>query len=257
MLTCVLMGRFANQCYSVATLIAHAKRNNVDYVLPETSGRVGQFPMMFPWLPIRSGTEQFNNVYREPKFGVYRPIPFQDNTILWGYYQCFAYFEDYKEEIIKELKMEPISMFFPGTISIHQRRTDYLKFPHKYPQATDNYYGQAIDFFKQKGYTNFVVFSDDDEYSKEYFKKFEDGKIKMSHANDLVTNSPKMQLCTMAGADHNIIVNSTFSLFASWLNRNPNKIVISPHENNWFGQAYEDRLSTRDMIPIEYTRIEY
>lgn len=255
MIACTLRGNICNQAFQIATLIAHAKRNNVEYAIPSVSGSRGQIPLMFPHLKQLNGTESFNNIYREPRFGIYEPIPFSDNTVLRGYWQSFKYFEDYKEEVIKELRLEPEITWY-NTVSIHQRRGDYLQFPHKYPQATDKYYGEAISFFKSKGYANFVVFSDDTIYSREYFKKFGEG-IKIKMADDLFEQDPIFHLKCMAGMTHNIIVNSTFSLFASWLNRNPDKIVIVPSDQYWFGEPVKDRLSTQDMIPSGYIKIDY
>jgi hypothetical protein len=53
----------------------------------------------------------------------------------------------------------------------------------------------------------------------------------------------------MSSCEHNICANSTFSYAASWFNRNPDKKVITPYENNMFGGMCEN------MIPKEYIKI--
>ena len=57
-------------------------------------------------------------------------------------------------------------------------------------------------------------------------------------------------LFLMSQSQHNIIANSTFSWWAAWLNKNPNKIVISPLV--WFADGH---LDPRDLIPQSWRRV--
>ena len=56
-----------------------------------------------------------------------------------------------------------------------------------------------------------------------------------------------MSLC-----DHNIISNSTFSWWAAYLNKNPNKIVTAPKK--WFNEQLGK--NTKDLIPPEWIIID-
>lgn len=257
MITCDLRGQLANQCFIISTVIAHSLRTGVPYALPETSGKWKQFPMMFDHLPRFLSPIRDSYYYREQKFGVYNPLPepIDGNLHIQGYFQSFRYFREFKWEILNALKLYPWPVGFAKEpykeyVSIHVRRGDSLNFMKKLPQPTDKYFWQALEIFGDS--YKFVVFSDDIPYCREYFKKFDKYDFIFCEESDA-----KTAMVLMSEMDHNIIVNSTFSLFASWMNRNVNKVVVSPSKENWFGEAYRDRLSAQDMIPPNYAQITY
>lgn len=261
MITLSLRGQTANQCFQIATTYAHSLRMNTTFAVPERSGKRNQLPMMFPHLPKMQqwNGEIFDSVpYREKRFGIYEPLPNDENLHLMGYWQSFKYFEDYRDEVIELFEFPKISLnqyknsLFEGRtiVSVHVRRGDSLKFINKLPQPTDNYFHQAFEIFGKD--CTFVVFSDDIEYCIQYFKKFDQYTFKYE-----MDSCPKGNISLMASCDHNIIVNSTFSLWASWMNENKNKVVVSPHKESWFGKDYWNRLSAQDMIPDKYIQIRY
>lgn len=162
-----------------------------------------------------------------------------------GYFQSEKHFDDYREKLLpilfyinpkekRELKIKYPEIFIDNkiTISIHIRRGDNVSHPKElrspYLWCSD-YYQNAIAFFEEKyGYENirFVVFSSDLDWSKEFMRnEFPKYKVIFPHELDY------LELYLMSCCKHQIIASSTFSWWAAYLNKNPEKIVVAP--KNW------------------------
>lgn len=110
------------------------------------------------------------------------------------------------------------------SVSIHVRRGDYAGVPSLDIIRID-YYKKAVEFLNNRiRNLKYFIFSDDKEYIEKNFG-FIDNKyiVKNNLGNDSYKDMQLMSCC-----QHNIICNSTFSLWGALLNRNPNKIVITP-----------------------------
>lgn len=175
---------------------------------------------------------------------VYEPDIFKvsGNIYLEGYWQNQAYFTDFDERILNELKVKEsyseIAEDYlneikdnPSSVSIHIRRGDYLTDKQAFEMMgvlPIDYYNEAIKVISSKlKKTHYFVFSDDLEWAKD--------KLKVGSAITFVDfkgeMSDYMELELMSQCSHNIIANSSFSWWGAFLNTNPTKIVISP--KNW------------------------
>ncbi|GEO12126.1 alpha-1,2-fucosyltransferase [Segetibacter aerophilus] len=172
---------------------------------------------------------------------------------LKGYRQSEKYFKhienivrhdfELKHELVANVKASAEQFSSINSVSIHVRRGDYTNNAVKeYHGSLDkDYYQHSID--KISSITKdpiFFIFSDDINWVKSNLKftktvKFVSGTISKNHYEDFYL---------MSRCKHNIIANSSFSWWASWLNPNPNKMVIAP--KRWFNNT---RLNTRDLIP--------
>ena len=125
-------------------------------------------------------------------------------------------------------------------VSIHVRRGDYL-LPENQALfgniCTDGYYENAMKIMADK-YPNcvFYLFSNDTDsnWMNEWMKEHSVGKNEIVPIR-LPAGRDYEALALMSRCKHNILANSSFSWWASYLNDNPGKTVIAPEKwlNGW------------------------
>lgn len=243
MVTTTLVGKFGNQAFQIAAAIGYARKHNMDYCVPSKSldPNVWQTYFNFP-------VTDFNPkiVYNEQRHN-YREIPFYKDVRLNGYFQSRKYFEHCIDEVRAAFKImdEPYEK-----VSIHIRRGDYLLHPHLFPVLPESYYKQAIEYFKEKGFADFIVFSDDIPWCKKNITQSKYGiNIEYSQGNEYE------DFYLMSRCRNSIIANSSYSLIAALLNKNI-KEVVAPHYLKWFGRGNR-HLNTIDVIPKEWKQIQF
>ena len=124
------------------------------------------------------------------------------------------------------------------TCAIHVRRGDYLKFPHMHNSRTMDYYNKAMKIVKADTY---LIFSDDIKWCKEQF---------VGDEYHFMDDRDYIEMFLMSKCDHNIMCSSSFSWWGSYLNKNPNKIVVAPKK--WF--VNNENVET-DIVPESYNKI--
>lgn len=164
----------------------------------------------------------------------------ENNSYIEGYFNNYRYFEGYEKEIKKifDLDLFYSSKFdeiekqikITNSVSINIRRGDYLNAKHKdaYVNLQEDYYVKAMKIIRQKiKNPHFYIFSYDDP---EWFKKVL--KLKDSEFTYMdkkyVGEKFKTYLRLISLCKNNIISNSTFAFWGAYLNKNQNKIVITP-----------------------------
>ncbi len=149
----------------------------------------------------------------------------------WFYYK---YFENIEHILRKEFVFRNIEdrqnrqlttkLKTTNSVSVHVRRGNFLTDPLWGNVCDLNYYQQAIQLIENKVLNPvFFVFSDDMEWCVKHLSVVNAQFIDFNHGQDSYKDMYLMSQCR-----YNIISNSTFSWWASWLNENPEKIVISP-----------------------------
>lgn len=248
MVTCKLVGRTANQIIQIANVIAYAKRHDLPYNIPQRTVAPNVWAASFSHFPVDNYPYPYFD-YKQPSFR-YEEIPFRKHIRMDGFFQSFKFFDDQRQAVLDAFQF-PYKM--AGFVSIHVRRGDYLTYATKHPPITYEYISEAVKKMLAMGYNSFVVCSDDIKWCRENLSPLElyGAVFTYSSQNDAMSDFLILSCC-----EHNIIANSSFSLMAAWFNQNPDKIVISPHEDNWFGPDNK-HLDVSDLIPEQWIRIKY
>ena len=182
----------------------------------------------------------------------------KNNTYLSGYWQSEKYFAritdilkkefTLKKPLPKELDSLLVSIRTSNSVSVHIRRGDYLspQFHGIYTSCDSEYYKSALSFIKTSvDSPRFFIFSDDIMWAKTLY---------FPENTTFITSDFGLQnyeeLVIMSECKHNITANSTFSWWGAWLNKNPQKIVITPEK--WFLDKNKDEA---DLIPPTWKKL--
>ncbi|MFA5322579.1 MAG: alpha-1,2-fucosyltransferase [Smithella sp.] len=150
-----------------------------------------------------------------------------------GYWQHEQYFEFIADEVRLDFTFKPLTSRYSqgllqqikdsSSISLHVRRTDFVGSQN---ETSFDYYLEAIrKIIEQQVLMNtrphLFIFSDDIEWVKNNFR----ADLPVTCVDQ--TTDPAEDMCLMSQCQHNILApKSSFSWWAAWLNRNPQKIVI-------------------------------
>jgi hypothetical protein len=188
----------------------------------------------------------FNSMYeRHPHKIIQLPYTHEGNILFKGYFQSFKYIDDDIRQQMIDLvysnsdlmhssynKYNEIKKQFDckddDMVSLHMRRTDFLWIDNYHYNLTSDYYKRALEITNKK---YVVIFSDDIEWCK---KNVDRSWYEYKDIYFVDINHVETEFILMSMFQHNIIANSTFSLWASFVStyQQP-KIIIAP--KNWYG----------------------
>jgi hypothetical protein len=193
---------------------------------------------------------------------------FNENVMLYGYFQSYKYFEQYRTAIFSIIDLENKKtkildkyndMFMNSSIenvSMHFRLGDYKNIQHVHPLMPYEYYKNSIYHILSNVESlniNVLYFCEQEDNAdvsitiNKLKKDFPD--VVFNKVNDDATDWEQMLL--MSCCNHNIIANSSFSWWGGYFNSNDKKIVCYPYI--WFGPA--NRANVNDLFPPNWTKI--
>ncbi|MBN9614118.1 MAG: alpha-1,2-fucosyltransferase [Acidobacteriales bacterium] len=212
------------------------------------------------WTMTESGFGFFSEVFSECK--IHR------NVGVVGWWQSEKYFLENAETISNDFQFkDSYKSPYPASIAeqitqsdsvcLHIRRTDVLKDEDPKGPVELGYYARAIEaIHEQLPGARVFVFSDDIHWCKEELSL----PLPMTFVSSESTDQlhPADDLYLMSLCRHFVIANSTYSWWAAWLAKNPEKIVIAPR--TWYraddpafkGDSY---LTSADLVPNRWIRV--
>jgi hypothetical protein len=210
-------------------------------------------------IPVEYNVKYIENIHEGQTYITTIPTNIKDNNLfVYGFFQNEKYFVEYKNDVIELLK-EPkhVSDYITTYLSdilpvlkdayfLHIRLGDYVN--HKTHWINlENYYRNSLNQIPDN--TPIIVFSNFPEDIKTHYpninKILVNKQIYSANINDEVVSLYMMARCEKGG----ICSNSSFSWWASWLNKNENKKVFMP--NKWFNTDWD----TSDIYPSYATII--
>lgn len=228
--------RLGNIMFAVATVYAHALRNDVPCRVPwayndatlALHDYLKHEPALLPSTPFGANESMR---YREPRFSFCKiPADVLEGGIC-GYFQSSRYFADQKEAI-RELFKPFIAEKQPGTLGIHFRLGDYknLRFLHR---VSDTEFLQKAAERVSPEIKNLILFSDEPDAAAEIIAgipAFDRFTIEIDR------NSPCDALRRMTAMQELILSCSSFSWWGAWLGETE-KVMLP---GKWFtGQIYD------------------
>jgi len=241
------MGWLGNQMFQYASLQGIARHHGYDFAIPPSDGTQAHSYGLSNIFVLKN-CNNFEYVNGETlvcdKFefneNLFENCP--DNVNIRGFFQTDKYFSHIKDKIVEDLTFKnPCPNPYGDFISVHVRRGDYLHQDYYHPVLNLDYYRRALSELNSD--LPVVVFSDDINWCKEnitfatYFSE---------------DRSRQEDLYLMTIAKHNIIANSSFSWWGSWLNNTQDKITICPKK--WFGLGYL-HYNMNDIRPKEWIQL--
>lgn len=246
-------GRIGNQLFQVAATAAYGERTgkiayfNDWYCERDRIRPLDYFDncpaIMANYLPY------FHRTFAEQSYS-YSEIPnLFGNVDLFGYFQSEKHFSNCPDlirhyftpskAVMAALQARWGHELSKEVCSIHVRRADYLNSPDIYPVASIQYYQRAIEYIKYEyRVKKFIVFGDDITWMK---SNFQGSDFLFAYKQNPIQDLFLMSLC-----HHNIIANSSFSWWASWLNTNMDKCVIAP--DRWLLNDNDRDVYRKEMI---------
>lgn len=194
---------------------------------------------MWPWRLVREDPDSAEGL-----------LPSGAGMMLPAYYQGYffdrEYYDDIKGTLQRELSLKEKIRLPRGlrgvlaereTVSVHVRRGDFLKLGRDI--SASGYYKRAAAVMEGRiASPVYLIFSDDIGWVRENMD-MRGEKLYVSGTG----LKDYEELAVMKHCRHNIIANSTFSYWAAYLNRNPDKHVICP--KNW-----KSRIIPREWVKL-------
>lgn len=274
MITCKFIGELGNNLFQLSTLLSLKQRFGYEYCIPnyriywnDKNNHSLEFNDLFEYQFNYQNIDLIEYVHRDrlttdhPDFThKYSPLSnIKNDTCIVGYFQSEKYFSDITTDLKNKyfkFKKESINKVsnkygdLSKTAILHVRRgRDRLTeciYAKSFNQFSSDYYERGVNYLQQN-YTidNILLISDHIEWCKK--------NIKIKNINFIENTSNIDDFVLYSMCKYNILGNSTFSWWSSWLNQNKDVIKITfPPKNYFVENSVLSNVDVSDMYDDKY-----
>lgn len=238
--SCELSNGIGKQLFQIATVLNYAKKHNKCPVFKDKLNALVTDSLdvlpddFFKKRKLRNHQERIQNAYSE--------IPGYDgDVILCGYFQAF---QNVSKNMIKKMQ----ELIYNDEFYMYEAYREYINIKNYFGSEDDNdyvaihvkrnvssehcnlelqYYHSAYDILTKSGKNkkHIIVFSDDIKWCKENFQIAEDIYY-------VELNNACVEFILMSFIQNNVIANSCYSWWASYISNYYDKVVIAPKK--WY-----------------------
>jgi len=274
MITCNFIGELGNNLFQLATLLSLKQKLNYEYCIPNyrtywnsVNNNTLEFKTLFEYnfnylnitLPeyIHNDRIDINNLHYTHR---YSDIPFlNDNTSIVGYFQSTKYFNNIKfdlktkyfkfnRNLIDNIHSKYGDLSKTAILHVRRGRDRLIEciYAKSFTQFESDYYERSIDYLiNNYQIDKILLISDHIEWCKE--------NIKIDNINYIENTSNIEDFVLYSLCKYNVLGNSTFSWWASWLNQNEDAVKITfPHQQYFLPNSPLSKVDVTDMYIGDY-----
>lgn len=220
--------RLGNWMFQYAAAKSASPEDGITFVIEDCNdwSKVEKFKTLFPDVVFAEHAPKGAVLRTE----LYQDVKYLSPNVVHGLFAC-------PDEIREKLDLKYGSLLeYKGLVSIHVRRGDYLKLPHRHPFAGEEYLTKAVARFSVNQDVEFMVCSDDIGWCKGFFngKNFPKARFCFSEGAGVLDDLFLMRRCRGG----HICSNSTFSWWGAYGSLSPQPLTIFP--SMWYGPAVHE-----------------
>ncbi len=220
--------RLGNWMFQYAAAKSEFPGTEIAFVIEDHNdwAKVEKFRSLFPDVVITDYVPS----EKELRTGLYQDVKFLSPNICGKLYICPIEVQESLERKFSNILQND------KLVSIHVRRGDYLKLPHRHPFVGESYLEDAVDRFANIPDIEFMVCSDDISWCKKFFasKCFSNFCFHFSEGCSVLEDLFLMRNCKGG----HICSNSTFSWWGAYAGSLYQPLTIFP--SMWYGPAVHE-----------------
>ena len=220
--------RLGNWMFQYAAAKSASPQDGITFVIEDRLDRpkVEKFKVLFPDIIIADHAPEGAVI----RTGLYQNVKYLSPDVVRGLFACPV-------EVRERLASKYGKLLDDkGLVSIHVRRGDYLKLPHRHPFVGKEYLQKAVGRFNAISNFKFMVCSDDIAWCKKFFsaKNFPGVQFYFSEGVSVLDDLYLMRRCKGG----HICSNSTFSWWGAYCSATPQPLTVFP--SMWYGPAMHE-----------------